>query len=130
MPGIPHANRLPACFKTSQGTGCYVGFQQGRYFEANASFLLQVPKRTARPAGMSGLLTAQLHSMLQQEEHMSARGDGNAVLEVHSSLSCPAQKHVPNEQRTVVYCTCCCAGTDHAEGAAGQHCNMSLQSTI
>ena len=103
MPGISYANCLPACLETSQGTGCYLAFQQVRYFKANALYILQVPKRTARAAGMSGLLTMQLHSMLQQEEHMSARGDGKAFLEVHSSLSCSAYKHVPDERLTVFH---------------------------
>ena len=101
MPGISHANCLPACLETSQGTGCYIGFQQGRYWPMLCP--LQVPKRTARAAGMSGLLTTQLHSMLQQEEHMSARGDGNAFLEVHSSLIRSAYKHVPDERLTVFH---------------------------
>ena len=52
---------------------------------------------------MSGLLTMQLHSVLQQEEYVSARGDGKAFLEVNSLLSRSARKHISEEQLTVVH---------------------------
>ena len=31
---------------------------------------------------MNGPLTGRLHSVLQEEEHLSARGDGNQTLQV------------------------------------------------
>ena len=82
---------------------CYVVFLQGHYLQANDLSSLQVPKRTVKAAGMSGSLTMQLHIMLQQEEHESAKGNGRSFLEVHSLWSCSAYRHVLSERHTVVH---------------------------
>lgn len=56
--------------------GCWV------YPYDDAVHALQVPKRAGRAVGMNGPLTGPLHSIMQQEELLSARGDGKAFLQV------------------------------------------------
>ncbi len=48
--------------------------------------MLQLPKRTGRGAGMKGPLTGRLQSILQQEEQLSARGDGKTFLQVMARI--------------------------------------------
>ncbi|CAL5219647.1 g1527 [Coccomyxa viridis] len=64
----------------------------------NLSIPQQVPKRTGRAAGMNGPLTGRLHSILQEEEHLSSRGDGKQFFQVQVTQR--------EQQGSIVTCRC------------------------